>query len=342
MNATPQPQTHAAVAVVIPCFKVTDTILNILSSLGPEVRSIYIVDDACPNGSGALVKERCHDPRVTVLTHESNQGVGAAVITGYLAAIEHGAEVVVKIDGDGQMDSSLIPYFIEPILAGEADYAKGNRFYEIESVRKMPFIRLLGNAGLSFLTKLSSGYWSLFDPTNGFTAISAKVIPYIPLEKLAKGYFFESDMLFRLNTLRAVVIDMPADAVYEDEISNMKIGRELPRFAYLNLRNFVKRIIYNYFIRNFSFASMELLLGLGLTIFGTSFGLMHWLRGIEMESFASAGTVMLAGLTIIVGIQMLLGFLQHDIASQPTTALQQKIKPRALDRQISYINRLSE
>jgi dolichol-phosphate mannosyltransferase len=327
------------IAVVIPCYRVSSSILRVIASIGPEVGSIYIIDDACPESSGELVRENCTDPRVQVLFHDSNQGVGGAVITGYCAAVEDGADIIVKVDGDGQMDTSLIPYFIEPIQAGDADYTKGNRFYEIESVTKMPLVRLLGNAGLSFLTKLSCGYWGLFDPTNGYTAICAKVIPYLPLDKLARGYFFESDILFRLNTLRAVVIDLPADAIYGEELSNMKIARELPRFAFNNLRNFGKRIFYNYFLRNFSFASLELIMGVGLTGFGVIFGLTHWFRGMRMESLASAGTVMLAGLTIMIGIQMLLGFLQHDISNQPTVALQRKIKPRALDRQLSSHNR---
>jgi hypothetical protein len=265
--------------------------------------------------------------------------VGGAVITGYRAAVRDGADIIVKLDGDGQMDASLIPYFIEPIQSGDADYTKGNRFYEIESVTKMPLLRMVGNAGLSFLTKLSSGYWGLFDPTNGYTAISARVVPYLPLEKLARGYFFESDILFRLNTLRAVVMDLPADAIYGDEISNLKVLREMPRFALKNTVNFSKRILYNYFVRGFNYASLELVLGLLLTGFGVVFGVTHWLRGMQMESLASAGTVMLAGLTIMVGIQMLLGFLQYDISNQPTIALQRKIKPRALDRQQSTINR---
>jgi len=320
------------VAVVIPCYRVRGSIQRVIASIGPEVEEIYVVDDACPEASGKFAEENCGDSRVKVLFHGSNQGVGGAVITGYRAALEDGADIIVKLDGDGQMDASLIPYFIEPIQAGEADYTKGNRFYEIESVRKMPLVRLIGNAGLSFLTKLSSGYWGLFDPTNGYTAICARVIPYLPLDKLAKGYFFESDILFRLNTLRAVVIDLPADAIYGDEISNLKIIKEMPRFALKNLNNFAKRILYNYFIRGFNYASLELILGVGLTSFGVIFGLVHWLRGLQMESLASAGTVMLAGLSIMVGIQMLLGFLQYDITNQPSLALQRKIKPRALDR----------
>jgi glycosyltransferase involved in cell wall biosynthesis len=327
------------IAVVIPCYKVSRSILQVIASIGPEVGSIYVIDDACPEMSGRQVQENCRDPRVKVLFHDMNQGVGGAVITGYRAAVEDGAEIIVKLDGDGQMDASLIPYFVEPIQSGEADYTKGNRFYEIEGVTRMPVVRMVGNAGLSFLTKLSSGYWGLFDPTNGYTAICAKVIPYLPLDKLEKGYFFESDILFRLNTLRAVVVDLPADAIYGDEISNLKIARELPRFAIKNLRNFGKRIAYNYFLRDFSFASMELILGLGLTGFGVTFGLVKWLQGLQMESLASAGTVMLAGLTVMIGIQMLLGFLQHDISNQPTFALQRKIKPRALDRQVANRSR---
>lgn len=323
------------IAVVIPCYRVTRSILQVIASIGPEVGLIYVIDDACPEASGKLVQERCADPRVRVIFHDRNQGVGGAVISGYRAAVEDGADIIVKLDGDGQMDASLIPYFIEPIQSGEADYTKGNRFYEIDSVVRMPLVRLVGNAGLSFLTKLSSGYWGLFDPTNGYTAICARVIPYLPLDKIERGYFFESDMLFRLNTLRAVVVDLPADAIYGDEISNLKIARELPRFAFKNLRNFGKRIAYNYFIRDFSFASLQLLLGVGLTGFGVVFGLLKWWQGLQMESLASAGTVMLAGLSVMIGIQMLLGFLQYDISNQPTFAFQRKIKPRALDRQVS-------
>jgi glycosyltransferase involved in cell wall biosynthesis len=337
-NAPPQ-QDCTMIAVVIPCYKVARSITDVIASIGPEVELIYAIDDACPELSGKLVQKTCTDPRVHVVFHNSNQGVGGAVITGYRAAVEAGADIIVKLDGDGQMDASLIPYFIEPIQAGEADYTKGNRFYEVESVTRMPLIRMIGNAGLSFITKASSGYWGLFDPTNGYTAISARVVPYLPLNKLSKGYFFESDMLFRLNILRAVVMDLPADAIYGDEISNLKIARELPIFAIKNLRNLGKRIGYNYFLRDFSFASMELVMGIGLTSFGVVFGLLKWLQGQQMESLASAGTVMLAGLSVMIGSQMLLGFLQHDISNQPTFALQRKIKPRALDRQSANSSR---
>ncbi len=166
------------VAVVTPCFRVSRQIRGVLAAIGPEVWRIYCVDDACPEHSGAAVAEQAaHDSRIRLLRHDTNQGVGAAVVTGYRQAIADGAHVIVKLDGDGQMDPARIPDLIAPIAAGNADYVKGNRFYHLESLRAMPVSRLIGNAGLSFLSKLSTGYWNLFDPTNGFTAIHAEVAP---------------------------------------------------------------------------------------------------------------------------------------------------------------------
>ena len=131
------------------------------------------------------------------------------MVTGYRAALEDGAAIVVKLDGDGQADPGLIPSLVGPILAGQCDYIKGNRFFNPENLSNMPKVRLLGNAILSFLSKASTGYWSIMDPTNGLTAISVPVLRLLPLEKLPKGYFFETDILFRLNAVRAVVEDFP-------------------------------------------------------------------------------------------------------------------------------------
>ncbi len=208
--------TNQAIAVVIPSFRVTRHILGVIASIGPEVQHIYVVDDACPDASGDHVAQHCSDPRVVVLRHDKNQGVGGAVMTGYQAAIAAGAAVIVKVDGDGQMDGRLIPDFVAPILAGEADYTKGNRFFHLEQLRTMPTMRLFGNAVLSLLNKLSSGYWDVFDPTNGFTALHADAARHLPFSKISRRYFFETDMLFRLNTINAVVVDIPMDAVYGD------------------------------------------------------------------------------------------------------------------------------
>ncbi|MHA1113581.1 MAG: glycosyltransferase family 2 protein, partial [Alphaproteobacteria bacterium] len=202
------------IVVVVPCYRVKDRVLDVLAKIGPECAGIVVVDDACPERTGAHVEARVTDPRVTVVRHQANQGVGGAVMTGYRAALDAGADIVVKIDGDGQMDPALLPRFIAPILAGEADYTKGNRFYSVANLRDMPGVRLAGNAVLSFVTKLSSGYWSIFDPTNGYTAIHATALRALDLTRVSRRYFFESDMLVQLSSVRAFVGDVPMDAVY--------------------------------------------------------------------------------------------------------------------------------
>lgn len=213
------------VAVVIPCYKVKKHILDVINNIGNEVAIIYVVDDKCPELSGEYVQQNCIDPRVKVIFNNENKGVGGAVISGYLASLEDNVDIVVKLDGDGQMDPSLIGDFINPISKEFADYTKGNRFYDVESLKPMPKIRLFGNTVLSFMTKFSSGYYNIFDPTNGYTAISSFALKKINLDKLSKRYFFESDILFRLNLINAKVVDVPMDAIYEDEESNLHIKK---------------------------------------------------------------------------------------------------------------------
>src|SRR5438309_3118533 len=203
-----------SIAVVIPSYRVSRHILGVLAALPPDVTRVYVVDDACPERSGRMVSERCSGTRVTVLQHEHNQGVGGAMVTGYRAALAGGADIIVKIDGDGQMDPALIPRLVQPILRGQADYVKGNRFHDLDHLRSMPRVRLFGNALLSLINKVASGYWNVMDPTNGFTAIQRTALEMLPLAKLDRGYFFESDMLFRLYTIRAVVRDLPMAAHY--------------------------------------------------------------------------------------------------------------------------------
>ena len=309
------------VAVVIPCYHVKDHILSLLSRIGPEVAQIFVVDDACPDGAGAHVLAECQDLRVAVLVHEQNQGVGGAVITGYQAAMAMGAQVIVKLDGDGQMDPALIPQFVAPILEGRADYVKGNRFHNVEDVRAMPTARLIGNAGLSFMTKLSSGYWNVFDPTNGYTAISGPVLSRIPLQKLRRRYFFESDLLFRLGTIQACVFDLPMTAVYADEQSGLHIRRVFLQFLGGNLANACKRVFYGYFLRGFSIASLELVVSIAFLLFGVVFGINGWTESSLTRRPATTGTVMLAALPIILGVQLLLSFLAFDIAAVPTRVI---------------------
>lgn len=316
------------VAVVIPCYRVKRFILNVIGSIGPEVSIIYVIDDRCSENSGKYVLENCSDKRVQVLFHEQNMGVGAAMITGYTRAIQDGASIIVKIDGDGQMDTKLIPMFINPIVNGLADYTKGNRFYDLELVHSMPVKRLVGNAVLSFMTKLSSGYWDLFDPTNGFTAIHANVASHLPFKKISNRYFFETDMLFRLNILRAVVRDIPMKAYYGEEVSNLRISRIIGEFLIKHLRNFLKRIFYNYYLRDMSVASLELPIGLALLFFGMLFGGLSWISSATQEVATPLGTIMISAVSILSGLQLVLAFLSFDMNSTPRLPLQKILYPR--------------
>lgn len=305
------------IAVVIPCYRVRDTVLDVIAQVPSFVGSIHVVDDACPDGSGKHVQAHCTDPRVTVHFNQANLGVGGAVMAGYVAAMAAAADVIVKMDGDGQMDAAALPHLIGPILRGQADYTKGNRFYDLAQIGRMPRPRIIGNAVLSFLTKISSGYWDIFDPTNGYTAIHARVLARLPLRKISRRYFFETDMLFRLNIIRAVVADVPMDARYGAESSNLKITRVLFDFGSKHIRNTFKRVFYNYFLRDLSLASIELALGTLFIVVGSAMGLWFWVQSAQTGVTASAGSVMLVALQVIIGLQLILGFLAYDIAAVP-------------------------
>lgn len=301
------------VCVVIPAFKVKAQILQVIGSIGPEVQKIIVVDDACPEKSGEHVKLSTKDPRVEIIFHDTNLGVGGAVKTGYERALEIGSDIIVKIDGDGQMDTSRINELINPIRIDHADYTKGNRFFDVEAVRAMPKIRIIGNLGLSFLTKLSSGYWRIFDPNNGFTAISRNKLLLLPLNKIDNGYFFESDMLFRLYLVDASVRDVPMPSIYGEEKSSLKIRRVVIEFPFKHLRNLSKRIIYSYYLREFNLASIELPLGFVLILFGSSLGVNSWLNGISSGQPTEPGTLILVALSILMGFQLILAFLSFDM-----------------------------
>lgn len=307
----------AKIAVIIPAYQAKEHILDVLRTIGEEAHAIYVVDDASPDGTGDFVRANCHDSRVRVIPLAENQGVGGAVMSGYRAAIADGMDVLVKMDSDGQMDPALLMNFAAPILNGEADYTKGNRFFDLEKVRSMPPVRIFGNAALSLLCKLSSGYWNVFDPTNGYTALHAAVARNLPFEKISKRYFFETDMLFRLNTLRAVVVDIPMQAVYGDEVSHMKISKIIGEFFLKHVRNFFKRIFYNYYLRDMSLASIELPIGLALLGFGLIYGGYYWAHSAHAGIPTPAGTVMLSALPVLAGIQLLLGFIGFDVSSVP-------------------------
>jgi dolichol-phosphate mannosyltransferase len=314
------------IAVIIPTYKAKNQILSVLNEIGPEVSRIYVVDDCCPDRSGDFVAANCKDTRVSIIRHPENQGVGGAVMTGYKAAIEEDMGILVKIDSDGQMDPALIMDFVDPIIFGEADYTKGNRFFDLETVRSMPKMRLFGNAVLSFMCKLSSGYWNIFDPTNGYTAIHADVARHLPFNKISRRYFFETDILFRLNTLRAVAVDIPMDAKYGDEVSNLKISKIIGEFLGKHARNFSKRIFYNYYLRDMSLASIELPVGLVLFFCGLIYGGYHWANSFQVGIQTPAGTVMLAAMPVMMGLQLILAFFSSDISAVPRRPIHRREK----------------
>lgn len=309
------------IAVAIPCYKVTQHVLAVIAAIGSEVEAIYAVDDACPDFSGRFIENNNNDSRVQVLYNQQNRGVGGATITAYEKAISDGMDIVVKIDGDGQMNPALLPHFVRPLLRGEADYTKGNRFFRPESVQGMPSVRLFGNAALSFMTKISCGYWNIMDPTNGYTAVRTCILAELPLDKLEQRYFFETDMLFRLNTIRAVVKDVPMDAVYAGEQSHLKVSTVLPEFLRKHLSRLWRRYVYSYLVRDFNVGSMYSLVGFALLSFGLLFGMYGWISGVMHAAPATSGTVMLAALPVIVGIQCCIAFLHHDVSNVPTEPL---------------------
>ena len=315
--------THAqmGIAVVIPCYRVRHKIIGVIAAIGPEVDWIFAIDDACPDNSGNFIENACSDPRVKVLRHLKNGGVGSATCTGFAAALLTDADIVVKLDGDGQMNPALIPNLTAAIRLGQADLCKGNRFHRLGDTRGMPALRLIGNAGLSLLSKISTGYWQIFDPTNGFLAIHRTVLAELDLTNLHPRYFFESDLLAQLALIRARVRDLPMHAVYADEISSMRPLHMIAPFTYGHARNLLRRLTYQYFVRGFSLASIQLALGVPMLLFGVLFGALTWQNSIATGLPATAGTVMLSALPIILGVDFLLSWLNFDVHSEPSDAL---------------------
>jgi len=304
------------IAVVIPSYKVSKHILEVINDIPEFVSHIIVIDDKCPQNSGKIA-ESSDDKRVIVCYHEVNQGVGGAVVTGYKKAMELGADIVVKIDGDGQMDVNYMQQLIGPLIDEKADYTKGNRFADFKALRQMPKIRLLGNSGLSFLVKVSSGYWNMMDPTNGYTAINKHALGELDLDILAKRYFFESDMLINLNIENAVVKDVEIPAKYGEEESSLSITKTLFGFPPKLFRGLCKRIFLKYFVYDFNMLSVYLIMGLPMVLFGFIFGTYHWINSSIQNIETPVGTVMLAVLPIILGTQFLLQAIQIDMNNIP-------------------------
>lgn len=305
------------IAVVIPCYGVERHIASVIRSIPDRYDPIVAVDD-CSRDRTAEVIEALGDPRVVLVRHERNRGVGGAMKTGYDEAMRLGADVCVKMDGDGQMSADDLGPLVAPLLAGVADYAKGNRFVDRRALRAMPRARLLGNALLSFANKAASGYWNMLDVTNGYTAITTRMLRRVVFGQLAERYFFESSMLIELNILGARVADVEMPARYGDERSSLRIGQVLRTFPRLLVRGVLRRFYWRYIIQDFGVVSICALLGLPLLLFGVVFGAVNWAHSLRTGGTASAGTVLLAALPVILGVQLLLVALVLDVMSSTT------------------------
>lgn len=309
-------RSNKKIAVVIPCYKVSKHIRDVICSIPEFVDHIFVVDDACPENSGLIANDLCQD-RVNVVFHKENEGVGGAVISGLKSALELHIDIVVKLDGDGQMNPNNISKLIQPLLDYNADYTKGNRFHDFTALKSMPKTRLFGNSVLSFAIKATSGYWNIMDPTNGFFAISYDSLCELNLDKIDKRFFFEIDMLVNLNLINKIVQDVPFPAIYNNEISNLNINHIALTFPMKILKGLTNRIFYRYYIYDFNMASVYFLFSVPLLLFGLFFGVYRWTIGIIENTENNLGTIMLAALPIILGMQFLLQAISIDIHNIP-------------------------
>lgn len=304
------------VHVVIPAYNVAPRIAAVLKSVPDFVDAITVVDDASRDATADAARG-AGDPRVRVLRHDVNQGVGAAMVTGFADALAAGEGIVVKMDGDGQMDPAMLPRLLDPIVEGRCGYAKGNRFLFARELAAMPRHRLVGNFSLTFLTKLASGYWHVFDPQNGYVAIASSALRLLELHRLSRRWFFENDMLINLNVFNVPVADVAIPARYGDERSSMSIGRVLVSFPFHLFRGYWSRFYRKYVLRDFSPVALFMLAGIPLLLFGICFGGYTWVQSWRLNRFASTGTVMLSVLPFIVGFQLVLQALVLEMRESP-------------------------
>ena len=340
MSPAAVPATHAApaaiaehargvrIGVVVPAFRVANEIERVLAGIPPFVETVIVVDDASPDDTAARV-ERCADPRVVLVRHPENRGVGGASTTGFAEALRRGMDVVVKMDGDDQMDPAELPRLLAPVLEGLADASKGNRYDSLGSLAQMPLIRVLGNGILTFLVKLASGYWNLFDPANGYLALRADLLRRLDLERLPPRYFFESGLLIELGILRAVVADVPIPARYGDERSSISIPRTVLGFPPRLVHGLGRRFFWRYLVKDFSAVSVFVLMGVPMALFGLVYGTRAYLHMLETGVPATAGMVMLSAMPIILGVQLLLQAVVLDVQNVPAKPLTRPLAPRA-------------
>lgn len=241
------------IAVVVPAYKEETQIENVIRTMPECVDAIIVVDDCSPDRTAAVTTALLpQTPKLVLIRHELNQGVGGAIVTGYKYARDHGFDVAVVMAGDGQMAPADLPTIAGPVARGEVDYCKGNRLFTGEAYKKIPKVRYFGNAVLSLLTKVASGYWHVADSQTGYTAINLKMLRLIDWDWSYKRYGCPNDYLVRLNIYNAKVRDVPIEPVYGvGEKSKIRLHTVIPRIGLLLVRLFLKRMFQKYVIRDF-------------------------------------------------------------------------------------------
>jgi glycosyltransferase involved in cell wall biosynthesis len=303
-----------SVAVVVPAYCEEALIAATLGGIPGFVDRVYVVDDASPDGTAERARS-FGDSRVVVIGHERNQGVGAAILTGYERALEDGIDVTCVMAADNQMDPAELETLVRPVARGEVDYAKANRLFTGEAWRVIPRHRYVGNAVLSLLTKIASGYWHVADSQSGYTAISRPMLAQLDRDRINRGYGFPNDMLVHLNVWNARVRDFPARPVYGvGERSGLKIRSVVPRISWLLLKGFLWRLREKYVIRDFHPLVFFYALGFVMTAAGLLLGIVETALRIAGNA-VSVGTVVLVALLLIAGSQFTLFAMWFDMES---------------------------
>ncbi|HEX6626231.1 MAG TPA: glycosyltransferase family 2 protein [Pyrinomonadaceae bacterium] len=304
------------IAVVVPAYNEERHVGEVLRGVPDYVDHVIAVDDCSADGTRAAI-ESCDDARVVALCTPANLGVGGATLLGYRKALELGCDVAVKMDGDGQMPPAHLPLLLDAVVEHGYDYAKGNRFLAGRSLAEMPKVRLFGNVVLTFVNKLASGYWHIFDPQNGYTAVTAEALRRLDFGSLHRRYFFENDMLIALNFHNARVRDVAIPARYGDERSDLNPFKVGVTFPLLFIPRFWRRIYRKYVLHDFSPVALFLFAGLLLFGWGALFGLYHWAKSVLTGVATPTGTIMLAVLPLILGFQLILQAIVLDIQETP-------------------------
>jgi glycosyltransferase involved in cell wall biosynthesis len=303
-----------SVAVVVPAYREERLIADTLRGIPAFVDRIYVVDDASDDATADAARA-LGDPRVDVVRHERNSGVGAAIVTGYKRALQDGVDVTCVMAADNQMDPADLERLVAPVARGEVDYAKANRLVSGEAWRVIPRSRYLGNAVLSLLTKIASGYWHVADSQSGYTAISRDMLVQLDLDNVYRRYGFPNDMLVHLNVWNARVRDFPSRPIYGvGERSGIRILNVVPRISWLLLKGFLWRLREKYVIRDFHPLVFFYVLGVLMTIAGLALGVVETVLRIAGND-VSVGTVVLVALLLIAGSQFTLFAMWFDMES---------------------------